>query len=68
MGRWTGEVMLMQVGCNWAYKLRLQEQAGDPKSELVLGRGVFPTEEAAREAGAEQLQSELGRRSSEEAR
>lgn len=57
----------MQVGCNWTYRLRLEEKGdAEPKSELVLGRAVFPTEEAAREAGGEHLQSELGRRSSEE--
>jgi len=55
----------MQVGCNWTYKLRLQESGGETRSELMLGPGVFPTEEAARGAGAEQLQSELGKRSSE---
>lgn len=67
MGRWTGEVVPMQVGCNWTYKLRLEEKSdAETRSELVLGRGVFPTEEAARDAGAEHLQGELGRRSSEE--
>lgn len=54
----------MQVGPKWTYKLRLEMQTtGGPKSQLVLGKGVFSTEEAAREAGAEHLKSELEKRS-----
>jgi len=66
MGRWTGEVVPMQAGCNWTYKLRLQESGGETRSELVLGRGVFPSEEEARAVGETQLKDEIAKRAAQQ--
>ena len=64
MGRWSGQAVALQLGCNWTYKLTLEEQGDSgPKSHLILGRQMFPTEEEARAEGAKQLQEELAKRS-----
>ena len=64
MGRWSGQAVALQLGCNWTYKLTLEEQSDSgPKSHLILGRQMFPTEEEARAEGEKQLQEELARRS-----
>jgi hypothetical protein len=64
MARWTGTTQTLPLGCNWTFKLTLEEhtEAG-PKSHLILGRQAFPTEDEARAAGDKQLQEELARRS-----
>jgi len=65
MSRWTGKALTLQLGCNWTYKLTLEEQAdAGPKSHLLLGREMFPTEDEARTAGEQQLKEELSQRSS----
>jgi len=54
----------MPVGCNWTYKLQLQEEtASGAKTHLVLGRGAFPTEAEAQAAGEAHLKTELEKRS-----
>jgi hypothetical protein len=64
MARWTGEIITMRVGGKWAYKVRLLEQIEvDPRSELVLSKRLFATEEEARAAGEAHLQSEIEKRS-----
>jgi hypothetical protein len=64
MARWTGKTQTLPLGCNWTYKLTLEEQTDSgPKSHLILGRQAFPTEEEARAAGEKQLQEELAKRS-----
>ncbi|MGH9788243.1 MAG: hypothetical protein ACRD4U_06030 [Candidatus Acidiferrales bacterium] len=64
MARWTGQALTLQLGCNWTYKLTLEEQTdAGPKPQLILGRQMFPTEEEARAAGEQQLQEELAKRS-----
>ena len=64
MGRWSGQATTLQLGCNWTYKLTLEEQTdAGPKPQLILGREMFPTEDEARAAGEKQLQVELGKRS-----
>ena len=63
MARWTGEAVALQLGCNWTYKLNLQEHTdGGPRSHLILGRQTFPTEAEARAAGEQQLREELSKR------
>jgi len=64
MARWSGQAVTLQLGCNWTYKLTLEEQSDSgPKSHLTLGRQTFATEEEARAEGEKQLQEELARRS-----
>lgn len=64
MGRWSGQAVTLQLGCNWTYKLTLEEQTdAGPKSQLILGRQMFPTEDEARVAGEKLLQEELAQRS-----
>ncbi len=64
MGRWSGAAVTMPVGCNWTYKLQLQEQtASGTQAHLVLGRGAFPTEAEAQAAGEAHLKTELTKRS-----
>lgn len=64
MAGWTGEVVPMAVGCNWTYKLKLAGETPEgSKTELVLGRGVFPSEEEARASGEAHLKSEIEKRS-----
>lgn len=63
MTRWSGVVVPMPVGCNWTYKLQLEEQTDTgPKSHLLLGRGVFPSQDAARAAGEAHLKTEMDKR------
>jgi hypothetical protein len=65
MTRWKGQAVALQLGCNWTYKLTLEEQTdAGLKPHLILGRQTFPTEEEARAAGEKQLQEELSKRSS----
>lgn len=61
MARWSGEAVPMQVGCEWTYKLRLQEEDG--KSTLVLGQKKFATQQEAQAAGEEHLKTEIEKRS-----
>ncbi len=64
MAPWTGKAQTLQLGCNWTYKLTLEETTDSgPKSHLILGRQMFPSEEEARAAGEQQLREELSKRS-----
>lgn len=64
MAPWTGKTQTLQLGCNWTFKLTLEAPTdAGPKSHLILGRQMFPTEEEARTAGEQQLQEELAKRS-----
>ena len=64
MARWTGEIITMQVGPKWTYKLKLEEQAGGgPMSHLILGQGIYATEQEARSAADAHLKVEIERRS-----
>lgn len=63
MSPWSGAVATMQVGCNWTYKLQLEEKTDTGlKSHLVLGQGVFPSQDAARAAGEAHLKTEIDKR------
>ena len=64
MARWKGEVITLRVGTKWTYKLELREESEtNPRTELVLGRGTFTTEQEAKTAGDADLKSEIEKRS-----
>lgn len=64
MARWTGETITMQVGPKWAYKLKLEEQTdAGPTSHLILGQGIYATQQEARSAAEAHLKAEIEQRS-----
>jgi len=57
----TGEAITLRIGAKWTYKLELREESvPTPRTEVLLGRGRFNSEQ---EAKAADLKAEIEKRS-----
>jgi len=64
MTRWTGEAITLRIGAKWTYKLALREESvPTPRTEVVLGRSTFKSEQEAKAAGDADLKAEIEKRS-----
>ena len=64
MARWTGQTITLQIGAKWNYKLELREESDTGgRSDIVLGRATFNSEQEAKAGGDAHLKAEIERRS-----
>ena len=63
MTRWTSKTITLQIGTKWTYKLELREESeAGPRTDVVLGRGAFSSEQEAKSAGDAHLKAEIEKR------